>query len=227
MFTFKLILGTIGSPVSIAILLFLPAGTLDWWRAWVLIGVLFAGTIWAVLNLLRGHRDLLEERLKLPVQKGQPFADKIVVLLFVVGFYGEIFFIPLDVFHLHLLSKPGPFVSLFGLILLIAGWWIAYLALRENAFAAPVVKHQSDRNQTVVDTGIYGKIRHPMYAGGALVMIGMALWLESYAVTLLSLIPIATLLVRISIEEKFLSRELQGYAAYTNRVPYRLIPYVW
>jgi protein-S-isoprenylcysteine O-methyltransferase Ste14 len=227
MFTFKLILGTISNPAIFAILLFLPAGTWHWWRAWLLIGLFFVSAVWLVMNLLRDHKDLLEERLKSPLQKGQPLADKIVVLLLLLTYFGDVAFIPVDVFHLHLLGKPGPFVSSFGLIVLIAGWWIAYLSLRENAFAAPVVKHQSERNQTVVDTGIYSKVRHPMYAGGALVMIGMPLWLESYAATLLSLIPISTLLVRILIEEQFLRRELKGYAAYTGKVPYRLIPFLW
>jgi protein-S-isoprenylcysteine O-methyltransferase Ste14 len=228
MFTFKLILGTIANPAIFAILLFLPAGTWHWWRAWLLIAIFFVGAVWAVLSLLHGgHKDLLEERLKSPVQKGQPLADKVVVLLLLVTYFGDIAFIPLDVFHLHLLSKPGPLVSSLGLILFNAGWWIAYLSLRENAFAAPVVKRQTERNQTVVDTGVYSKIRHPMYAGAALVMIGVPLWLESCAATLLSLIPISTLLLRIFIEEQFLRRELQGYDAYTKRVPYRLIPYLW
>ena len=227
MFTFKLILGTIASPVLFTILLFLPAGTWHWWRAWLLIALFFVGAIWAVMNLVHDHKDLLEERLKFPVQKGQPLADKVVVLLLLLTYFGSIAFIPLDVFHLHLLSKPAPLVSSLGLIILNVGWWISYLSLRENAFAAPVVKHQSERNQTVVDTGGYGKIRHPMYAGAALVMIGMPLWLESYAATLLALIPILTLVVRIFVEEKFLRRELKGYAAYTQRVPHRLIPYIW
>ena len=227
MFTFKLVLGTISSPAIFVILLFLPAGTWYWWRAWLLIGLFLVGAVWAVLKLLRGHKDLLEERLKFPMQKGQPLTDKIVVLLLLATYFGGIAFIPVDVFHLRLLSKPGPLVSSLGLILFNAGWWISYLSLRENAFAAPVVKHQTERNQTVVDTGVYSKIRHPMYAGAALVMIGVPLWLESYAATLLSLIPISTLLVRIFIEEQFLRRELNGYDAYTERVPYRLIPHLW
>jgi protein-S-isoprenylcysteine O-methyltransferase Ste14 len=227
MFTFKLILGVICNPAIFAILLFLPAGTLHWWRAWLLIAVFLVGAVWGVLSLLHGHKGLLEERLKSPLQKGQPLGDKIVVLLLLGTYFGGVAFIPLDVFHLHLLSKPGPLVSSLGLIILNAGWWIAYLALRENAFAAPVVKHQTERNQTVVETGVYSKVRHPMYAGAALVMIGVPLWLESYAATLLSLIPIATLLVRILIEEQFLRRELNGYEAYMARVPYRLIPRAW
>ena len=227
MFTFKLILGVICNPAIFAILLFLPAGTLHWWRAWLLIAVFLVGAVWGVLSLLHSHKGLLEERLKSPLQKGQPLGDKIVVLLLLGTFFGGVAFIPLDVFHLHLLSKPGPLVSSLGLIILNAGWWIAYLALRENAFAAPVVKHQTERNQTVVETGVYSKVRHPMYAGAALVMIGVPLWLESYAATLLSLIPISTLLVRILIEEQFLRRELNGYEAYMARVPYRLIPRAW
>ena len=227
MFNFKLILGTIVNPAIFAILLFLPAGTWHWWRAWLLIGIFLVGGVWAVRNLLHGHKDLLEERLKSPLQKGQPLTDKIVVLLLLTTYFADIAFIPLDAFHLHLLSHPGPLISSLGLIIFNAGWWIAYLALRENAFAAPVVKHQTERNQIVVDTGIYSKMRHPMYAGAALVMIGVPLWLESYAATLVALIPIAMLLLRIRIEEQFLRRELQGYNVYTERVPYRLIPGLW
>jgi protein-S-isoprenylcysteine O-methyltransferase Ste14 len=227
MFNFKLILGTIVNPAIFAILLFLPAGTWHWWRAWLLIGIFLVGGVWAVWKLLHGHRALLEERLKSPLQKGQPLADKIVVLLLLATYFGDTAFTPLDVFHLHLLGKPGTLVSSFGLIILNVGWWMAYLALRDNAFAAPVVKRQTERNQIVVDTGVYSKIRHPMYAGAALVMIGVPLWLESYAAALLALLPIATLLLRIRIEEQFLRRELPGYDAYAERVPYRLIPHLW
>ena len=87
-------------------------------------------------------KDLLEERFKPPVQEGQPLADKILVLLLIAVFVGLIVFIPLDVFRFHLMGKPGAVISSLGLVLFVAGWWIMTLALRENAFAAPVVKHQ-------------------------------------------------------------------------------------
>ena len=99
-------------------------------------------------------------------------------------------------------------------------------ALRANAFAAPVVKHQEERHQTVVDTGVYGAVRHPMYAGAVLMIIGMALWLESNAAALLASAPIGILVLRILAEEQFLRKELQGYDAYTKRVRYRLIPFL-
>ena len=108
-----------------------------------------------------------------------------------------------------------------------AGWWIISLVFKENAFAAPVVKHQEERHQTVIDTGVYSIVRHPMYAGAALLLIGMPLWLESNAGVLLASVPIGILVVRILFEEKFLRRELKGYDAYTKRVRYRLIPGLW
>jgi protein-S-isoprenylcysteine O-methyltransferase Ste14 len=224
MFIGKLIVGIILNMAIFAVLLFLPAGTLQWWRAWVFLGVVFVATVATVVQL---PRDLLDERFKPPIQQGQPPADKIVVLLLIATFVGVIVFIPLDVFRLHLLGKPGPFVSSVGLVLFVAGWWIMALALKENAFAAPVVKHQAERHQTVIDTGVYGLVRHPMYAGAVLLLVGMPLWLESYAATLLASVPIGTLAVRILVEEQFLRRELQGYDAYTQRVRYRLIPFLW
>ncbi|HLW83949.1 MAG TPA: hypothetical protein VKR60_01965, partial [Candidatus Sulfotelmatobacter sp.] len=71
----------------------------------------------------------------------------------------------LDVFRLHVMTQPGPLVSSLGLGFTVVGWWIAYLGMCENAFAAPVVKHQVERHHTVTDTGLYGIVRHPMYAG--------------------------------------------------------------
>jgi protein-S-isoprenylcysteine O-methyltransferase Ste14 len=210
-----------------ALLLFLPAGTLHWWRAWLLLGVAFMGMVAGVVNLARGHDGLIKERLKLPVQKGQPLADKIIVVLYLAAAYGLMVFIPLDVFRFHLIGKPGPLVSPLGIALLITGGWVVYFALRENAFAALAVKHQEERQHTVIDTGVYSIVRHPMYAGSALLWVGIPLWLESYAAALLASIPIVLIALRILFEERFLRRALKGYQAYTARVPYRLIPSLW
>ena len=89
------------------------------------------------------------------------------------------------------------------------------------------MKHQEERHQTVIATGVYGAVRHPMYAGAVLLLVGMPLWLESYAAALLASVPIGTLALRILVEEQFLRRALKGYAAYTERVRYRLIPFLW
>ena len=227
MFILKLVLNLCLSAAFFAVLLFFPAQTLHWWRAWVLLALGFLGSTAALIGLARGNAGLVNERLKPPLQKGQPLADKIILFLYLVTILGLFLFIPLDVFRLHLMGKPGALVSSLGLVLAFAGWWLVYLALKENAFAAVVVKHQKERQQTVVDTGVYGIIRHPLYAGGALTAMSIPLWLESYAAALLSVVPIAIVALRIVFEERFLRRELTGYEAYTQRVHYRLIPFVW
>lgn len=223
----KLIVGVVLNVAIFGVCLFLPAGTLDWWRAWVFLGVVFVGAVVSTTTLFRVNKGLLEERFKPPVQQGQPLADKIVTVLFIAAFVGLLVFIPLDVFRFQLMAKPGTLVSSLGLILFVTGWWIMTLALTENAFAAPVVKHQKERQQTVIDSGVYGVVRHPMYAGAVPLLVGMALWLESYAAALLASVPIGVLVLRILIEEQFLRRELKGYDAYTERVRYRLIPLFW
>lgn len=81
----------------------------------------------------------------------------------------------LDVLRFHLMDKPGILISSFGLLLFIVGWWIMTLALRENAFAAPAVKYQQEREQTVITTGVCSIVRHPVYAGAIPWLIGMAL----------------------------------------------------
>jgi protein-S-isoprenylcysteine O-methyltransferase Ste14 len=223
----KLAAGVVINVAIFAALLFLPTRNLDWWRAWMLLGVIFVGAVASTVSLHRTSPALLEERFKSPVQKGQPRADKIVVSLLLALFVASMAFAPIDVFRLHLLPKPGPVTSAAGLVLLIVGWWIMTLALQANPFAAPAVKHQEERHQVAVDRGLYSLVRHPMYAGAVLFFVGMPLWLESYAATVLALVLVVVMVVRIHVEERFLRRELPGYDAYTRRVRYRLIPFVW
>jgi protein-S-isoprenylcysteine O-methyltransferase Ste14 len=180
-----------------------------------------------MLTVFRGNEGLLKERFRAPVQKEQPFWDKILISLLLITFGGLVAFIPLDVFRYHLLNKPGLIVSAMGLLLFAVGWTISTLALRENAFAAPVVKLQQGRYQRVIDSGPYRIVRHPMYAGAVPLMVGLPLWLQSYAGALLALLPIGVVALRAVAEERFLQRELAGYEAYTKRVRYRLIPFVW
>jgi protein-S-isoprenylcysteine O-methyltransferase Ste14 len=223
----KIALGIVSNLVIFAGLLFLPAGTLNWPRAWIFLAVVLLGSVASTVAVLRVNPAVLAERYKPPVQKGQPLADKIVVLVLLVTFVGVIAFIPIDVFRLHLLGRPGPIVSSLGLVLFIVGGWIITLALRENAFASPVVKHMEERRQTVVDTGVYGIVRHPMYSGAILLLVGMSLWLESHAAALLSILVVPLLVVRIFVEERFLAEKLAGYGAYRKRVRYRLIRLIW
>lgn len=224
---YRAIVGVILNVAIFGVLIFGPARTLNWWRAWVFLVVVFVLALTSTVSLFRANRELLEERFKPPIQKGQPLSDKIIVMLVIVEFVALIVFTSLDVFRFHLLPRPGTLVSFIGLALFVAGWWIMTLAMRENAFAAPVVRHQEERHQTVIDSGVYGAVRHPMYAGAIPLAAGIPLWLESYAAAILVIIFVMTLAVRIIFEEQFLKRKLAGYDAYVERVRYRLIPYLW
>ena len=226
-FIFRLVVRFILALAVFAGFLFLPAWTLRWWRAWVFIGVFALASVLTMAPLLAGNEELIRERLKPPIQKGQPLADKIVLVLYLAAFYAQLIFIPVDVFYLHLLRKPGVIISSLGMPLFLAGWTIMTLAIRENRFAAIVVRHQAERQQVVVDTGIYSVVRHPMYSALLGVASGIALWLESYAAALFTIVPMGLLVLRAFFEESFLKRELPGYAAYTERVRYRFIPFLW
>ena len=226
MFVLKLIFSVVAQIALFGLLLFVPAGRWAWPRAWIFMGCMVAGTI-ATLIYLRKDEALINERLKGPIQKGQPLADRIVLGMFLVTFAGLMIFIPLDVFRFHLMNEPGTLVSMAGLVLFAAGWWLIARAMHENAFAAPVVKYQKERAHRVIDSGVYATVRHPMYSGFIPFLMGTCVWLGSYAAALLSIVPIAVIATRIVIEEHFLRRELEGYAAYVERTPYRLIPFVW
>ena len=223
----KVIGGVVFNVALYALLLFVPAGTLHWWQAWVFLAATVVMMAAAVFSILPDSADLFSQRAKGIIQKGQPFWDRILVILLVVSYVGQIIFIPLDVFRFHVLPKPGALVSCIGLALYVAGWWIMTLAMKANPFAVPVVRLQEERHQRVIATGIYAVVRHPMYAGFVPMAIGPALWLQSYVAALLAFVPIAVLAARSVFEERFLKRGLEGYDAYTEKVRYRLVPFLW
>ena len=223
----KVVAGVVFNVAFYALLLFVPAGTLHWWRAWVFLAVTVVVMALAVFSILPDNADLFSQRAKGIIQKGQPLWDRVLVILLVVSYVGQIVFTPLDVFRFHLLPKPSGRVSLSGLALYVAGWWIMTLAMKVNPFAVPVVRLQEERQQRVIDAGVYAVVRHPMYTGFVPMVVGPALWLQSYVAALLAIVPIAVLAVRSVFEERFLKRELRGYEAYTKKVRYRLIPFVW
>jgi protein-S-isoprenylcysteine O-methyltransferase Ste14 len=193
----------------------------------VFLAVVFVASSMTMFGVFPGRPELLDERYKAPIQKGQPLSDKVLTPLLLMTFLGLVVFIPLDVFRFHLLERPAPGVAALGLVLFAAGWGAVALGLRENAFAAPVVKHQAERGQRVVDTGPYRIVRHPMYAGAIPLMVGMPLWLGSIAAALLASVPLGILALRTLAEERLLRRDLPGYEDYARRVRWRLVPFVW
>jgi protein-S-isoprenylcysteine O-methyltransferase Ste14 len=218
----------IADAVVIATVLFLAAGTLEWQRAWVLVAVLLVVRTVSAIAVFRVNPALLRERATVLIHRHQPWTDRVILLAFMgTAFVGVPAVAALDAFRWHLLPSPPLVLACVGLGLFALGWTIIAVALRTNPFAVTVVRLQEERQQTVVDTGIYGVIRHPMYAGNPLVNVGLSLWLGSYAAVLFAAIPLGLLMVRIGVEERFLRRELSGYREYAARVPYRLLPGLW
>jgi len=214
--------GAVTQALFLGVVLFGLAGTTDWPRAWIFIAV------WAVNILVVcvvAGTDVIIERLW-PIRDLRRMDRADLTLLLVMGpiVAAWLVLIPLDRFHLELLPLPSLGISVTGLVLVIAGWVFMTLSVRQNRFASPVVKLQEQ--QVVVDHGVYSIVRHPMYLGGSLFVIGLPLWLESYAAAMVSLLLVGALAIRIRIEERVLNG-LAGYPAYTQRVRHRLIPFLW
>jgi protein-S-isoprenylcysteine O-methyltransferase Ste14 len=219
--------GVIYAALIFAAIVLLPGRAWYWPRAWIFLVLTVVGTLATSIVLQVRSPGLLKERWGAPVQRGQPVRDRILVLLLVAGFCGSLAFASWDGHQRRLLPPPSLAVALAGLIVAALGWTLMSAAMLQNAFAAPVVKLQPERGQHVIDTGVYSLVRHPMYSGAALFMLGTAVWLGSWAGAIATLVPDVVMALRIVSEERFLAQGLPGYTAYRARVRWRLIPFVW
>lgn len=215
-----------------AVALVIPAGlvrggTWYWPRAIIFLGLYGVVLEAAVVTLALVAPASLAARLSPPASKKQPVADRVATAFLVIATLGWFVFVAVDVFDLKLLAAPSLRVSLGGAILSLAGFAIILAVIYQNSFAIPIVEDQSDRAQVLVDSGLYARLRHPMYLGILLFHAGLALWLESYASLVTLLVILLALLARIVVEEMTLQKTLPAYSAYVARVPYRLVPLVW
>src|SRR6266404_4200865 len=218
----KLLLQNLIWIVAMGALLFVPAGTVHWQAASLFLGTIgvlgVAGGLW----LARTDPALLAERMRPMMQDDQPAADKKFMLAF--GVAALIWFLAIGLDHrFHGARIPAALQALGWAMLLFSGGFIMWV-MRENSFAAPVVKLQAERGHRVVSSGPYAFVRHPMYGGTILFLVGAALLLGSWWGVVLS--PLFALLfaIRSGIEERALLAGLPDYADYMARVRYRLVP---
>ena len=206
--------------VLVGLLIFLPAGTLRFAAGWLLMGILFVPMFGAGLVMLAQNPGLLQSRLKAKEsQREQDLVVKLSGLMFIAGFVVA----GLD-FQFKWLPLPG-WVSWVAAGLFLLAYLLYAEVLRENTFLSRTIEVQE--NQTVVDTGLYGIVRHPMYAVTLLLFLSMPLVLGS-VLSLLCFLPYPFLIAkRLLNEEAFLEKELPGYKEYKQKVKYRLIPGIW
>ena len=179
--------------------------------------------LWGTVVVHRAQPELLAERARPVIQRGQPVADRVLLIAFMAS-YPALSSLRRSTRIGCASCRPAGGISGLGLILFAAGWIVAALALRENAFAIAVVRHQEERGHAVVTTGPYRFVRHPFYSGLVAVLVGMGLWLGSTASALASAVPIGILAARILLEERLLSHRLPAYSEYLKRVRWRLAP---
>jgi protein-S-isoprenylcysteine O-methyltransferase Ste14 len=222
----KLLVGqTVGLFVMFALALFVPAGTVAWLSGWIFLALFFGFFIGINRWLLRHNPGLLEERLHFRAsnQKGW---DRIIFPLLLALPFAWLMFIALDAVRFHW-SPVSFWLQVIGAAVLIGSFYVFFLTFRENSYLSTVVRIQEDRGHSVVSTGPYHVVRHPMYTGFVMFMVGSPLMLGSWYGVILGLLFVTLLMRRAVLEERTLRDELHGYADYMTQVKYRLIPYVW
>ena len=206
-----------------AAFLFVSAGTLRYWQAWVYLAVYFTASIAITLYLVKQDPALLARRMS-----GGPFAEKeptqqIIMTLTSIGFIALIIVPALD--HRFGWSHVPISGVLLGNLLMLLGWLGIYFVFRENSFAATTIQTSAD--QRVIATGPYAFVRHPMYAAALVMLLGISPALGSWWGVLVVFAILPALIWRLLDEERFLVRNLPGYSEYQVRVRYRLLPFIW
>jgi len=211
--------------VIFALALFLPAGTTVWPIGWIYLVLFFGFFLGINAWLFRHNPRLLQERMSL-TRPDQKRWDKVLFPILLVFPFAWLVFISFDAVRFHWSSVPVWLQGVGGLILLCS-FYLFFLTFRENSFLSTVVRIQEEREHKVISTGPYHYVRHPMYAGFLLFMMGTPLLLGSWYGVLLGLVFMIVLARRAVLEERTLQKELRGYADYMAQVKYRLIPYIW
>ena len=204
-------------------MLFIPAGTLQFWPGW-LYGFIFAASTTAIsVYFLKHDPKLVERRMKVGPAAEQRPAQKIIMAITLAGFILLIVLPGLD-YRWHWSYMP-PWLVLAANVVLALSFAIFFIVLKQNSYAASTIRVEAD--QPVVSTGLYAIVRHPLYSGALLLMLVTPLALGSYWTLLVAFALIPVLMWRLLDEERFLKQNLPGYADYCRTTRFRLIPLIW
>lgn len=206
--------------LMVMVLLFVPAGTFEYMNGWLFIGLLFIPMIVLGAVLLIKAPELLKKRLN---SKEKETEQKSVIGFSLIMFLGGFIVSALD-YRFGWSDMPLALVIIASVVLLVSYGLYAEV-MRENAYLSRTVEVQE--NQKVIDTGLYGIVRHPMYSVTTLLFLSIPLVLGSYIGFVIFLIYPVLLVKRIKNEEEVLEKGLQGYSEYKKNVKYRMIPFIW
>ena len=209
--------------VVMALVLFVCAGTIDYWQAWVYLGIFFGASFLITLYLMRKDPALLRRRLSAGPTAEERKTQRVIMLLASIGFIAVLIVPALD--HRFGWSSVPLYAIIAGDTLAGLCFCITFLAYKENTFTSATIEVAPD--QKVISTGPYAIVRHPMYAGGSLLFLGTPLALGSYWGLLASVATLPALIWRLLDEEQFLAENLPGYIDYRRKVRWRLIPGVF
>jgi len=209
--------------VAMGLLLFVPAGTIRYWQGWLYFVTFIGSSLFFSLYLKKHDPALIERRMRGGPMAEKQTTQKIIMLFTSLGFIALLVVPALD--HRFRWSRVPRSAVIAADILVAVGFFLIFLVARENTFASSTIEVAVD--QKVISTGPYGLVRHPMYASALLYLIGTPPALGSYWGFLALAFMIPFLIWRIVDEEKFLAKNLSGYAEYQNKVQYRLLPHVW
>ncbi len=223
----KLILPALGTffigIIALGVLLFLPAGTFRYWQAWVFIVVFTVSTNFIGLYLSLKDPELLERRKKIGPTTEQSPVQKIIISVALLSTLGLLVFCALD-YRFGWSPVPG-YVSVAGDVLVALGLFIDLLVFKANSYGGSTV--EIVEGQKVISTGPYALVRHPMYAGVLIMVLGIPLALDSLWGLAILALTVPALALRILDEERLLEKDLSGYKEYEQKVHYRLVPYLW
>jgi len=208
-------------------LILLLSGDPFWPAGWVF-GIWFILLCFSTILYLSGKDPaLLAERYQKPGAGNQEGWDRYVVYGIVIGFLAWILIMPLDAKRFGWSPLFPLWLNVIGVVCMIGSFFLFFRSFTDNTFLSPLVRIQAERRQTVISTGVYGFVRHPMYLGAILMFLGVPLLLGSVLGELSGVALTLLLAGRIIGEEKMLVRELDGYREYTRNVRYRLVPRLW
>ncbi len=219
----KTILGFAQLVVALGVLLFAPAWTFDFWQAWVYLLVFVTSSALITIYLWKRDPKLLERRVNAGPSAEKEKKQKLIQVFASLAFIGLMIVPSLD--HRFSWSNVPVLVVIGGDLLAALGFFIVFLVFKENTFTAATIEIAPD--QTVISSGPYAVVRHPMYAGALIMLFGTPLALGSWWALLLFIMMTFVIVWRLLNEETFLSKSLPGYNEYCRKVQYRLIPFIW